>query len=77
MVGVGIDNELVKSHQAADGDTSHDEYICLQEGEYVFTIYDSLDGICCKYGEGHYNKRFALRTDGEKSSSKDFFGHQP
>merc|ERR1719203_106484 len=39
VVGVGIDNELVKFHQAGGFDTSHDESICLQEGEYVFTIY--------------------------------------
>ena len=55
VVGNGINNELVKSHQAAGGDTAHIESICLQEGEYEFTIYDYDAGICCNYGEGHYN----------------------
>ena len=51
----GGGNELVKSLQASRDDTSHAESICLQEGEYKFTIFDSVLGICCKYGEGHYN----------------------
>lgn len=49
------DNLLIRSHQAAEGDTSHKESICLQEGEYVFTIHDDAsDGICCQCGEGNY-----------------------
>ena len=32
------------------------ESVCLQEGEYQFTVYDSgSDGICCNFGEGKYN----------------------
>jgi len=54
----GTDQELVQSHNATSGGTSQDESICLQEGEYEFTIYDSDgdgingDGI---RGPGHYN----------------------
>ena len=30
--------------------------LCLEEGQYQFTIHDSSgDGICCDYGKGHYN----------------------
>ena len=45
-----------KSYAAADGDTLFTESMCLQEGEYKFTIRDSQgDGICCDSGEGSYN----------------------
>ena len=31
------------------------ERLCLSQGCYTFTIYDSYgDGICCAYGEGNY-----------------------
>jgi len=37
-------------------DGFHTENMCLPEGEYHFTIYDSRgDGLCCGYGKGHYN----------------------
>jgi len=52
----GGGNELVKSLQASLGDTTHAESICLQEGEYEFTIRDYWgNGLCCESGEGHYN----------------------
>jgi len=36
-------------------ETRH-ESICLQEGEYQFTVYDSAgNGICCVWGQGSYN----------------------
>eukprot|EP01083_Nonionella_stella_P216573 778311_1 len=46
-----------KYHSAPEGDTSYSESICLEEGEYDFTISDdwSYDGICCDHGEGSYN----------------------
>ena len=48
--------ELIKEHYASDGDTSHVESFCLQEGRYWFGINDwGYDGICCEHGEGHYN----------------------
>ena len=46
----------LKNRNQSSGDTSHAEYICLQEGEYQFIISDSSsDGTCCYFGEGHYN----------------------
>ena len=30
------------------------ESLCLDEGSYEFTVFDS-DGICCLYGDGQYN----------------------
>ena len=49
-------NESIQSHEGSSGDTSFVDTICLQEGEYIFTIYDSKeDGICCENGEGKYN----------------------
>jgi len=59
VVGGDVDNVLVKSFAAADGDGDDDtsvKYICLIEGEYEFIIVDTFsDGICCENGVGHYN----------------------
>jgi hypothetical protein len=31
------------------------DYLCIDDGEYAFTIYDyNEDGMCCRYGNGHY-----------------------
>ena len=48
---------VLKSYSAADGDTVYTDSVCLRdEGNYTFAIYDEgADGICCDYGEGHYN----------------------
>ena len=47
---------MFKSHQGLEGDVSHSQPICLEEGEWKFVIYDSWgSGICCYAGEGHYN----------------------
>jgi endonuclease I len=36
--------------------TSYSEDVCLDDGDYVFTINDTYgDGICCSYGSGAYN----------------------
>ncbi|MBO1255857.1 endonuclease [Alteromonas sp. 5E99-2] len=36
--------------------TSYSEDICLNEGDYTFTINDSFgDGICCSFGSGSYS----------------------
>lgn len=49
------DNETVQiMHAASVRDTSYTKSICLEEGDYEFTIFDS-DGICCNYGDGGYN----------------------
>ena len=52
-----VNYELVKLHEASLGDTLYSESICLQEGEYIFTIFDIAwgNGICCQYGLGNYN----------------------
>jgi endonuclease I len=36
--------------------TSYSEDVCLDDGDFVFTITDGYgDGICCSYGAGSYN----------------------
>ena len=50
--------ETIKEHQASNGDTSHVESFCLQEGSYWFSIRNiggGAQGICCVRGQGHYN----------------------
>ncbi len=45
---------LYENSGFANRDTIRDD-ICLEEGCYVFKIYDSgADGICCIFGEGNY-----------------------
>ena len=48
---------LLKSHKGWHGDQVYTEQICLEEGEYKFTINDAAkDGICCGLeGDGYYN----------------------
>ena len=47
------------------------EYYCLAEGCYVFTIRDTYgDGICCSNGNGGY----ALTNDGEELAAGGNFG---
>ena len=55
--GWSVRVEFVNSHRASEGDTSYSESICLEEGEYLFRIFDDWpgDGICCDHGEGSYN----------------------
>ena len=49
------EDELLKSHQGFRGDVSHSQPICLPEGEWKFAIYDTWNGICCDWVEGHYS----------------------
>jgi endonuclease I len=43
--------------------TSYSENVCLDDGDYVFTIDDAYgDGICCSYGSGSYNLVVAGNT---------------
>ncbi|KAL7425605.1 hypothetical protein ACHAXM_000083 [Skeletonema potamos] len=45
---------FVNATEPPDG--VYDGSLCLPEGQYKFTIYDSAgDGICCGFGEGSYN----------------------
>ncbi len=53
-----IENEggnVVASGTDYGGETSYSEDLCLPNGCYTFTIFDSFgDGICCNYGDGSY-----------------------
>ena len=52
------DNTILKTFTGTESESyeTRQESICLQEGSYQFTVYDSEgDGICCVYGEGNYN----------------------
>lgn len=52
---------------------SYTESVCLDEGDYTFTIHDSYgDGICCGYGSGAYS----LSIDGSVVASGGSFGSQ-
>ena len=48
--------EVFDSYKGAMDDTDSIQTICLDAGQYKFSIYDALvrDGICCSYGEGYY-----------------------
>jgi len=51
------DDLVVSTYDAKDGEVEHIETMCLEEGQYRFTIYDSAgDGLCCDShgGEGYY-----------------------
>lgn len=53
-----------------DGSTLFED-ICLADGDYTFTIYDSYgDGICCSYGSGSYE----LTSGGTTLASGGSFG---
>jgi hypothetical protein len=40
----------------AKSHATYNETICIDDGEYTFTIYDSYgDGICCTFGDGYYS----------------------
>ena len=57
--------EMVKFHYSASDDISFNETICLEKGEYEFSIYDSMaNGICCENGEGHYNVTITTSNGG-------------
>jgi hypothetical protein len=52
----------------------HNETICIDDGEYTFTIYDSFgDGMCCNWGKGGYSVFFdeALVKQGGKFGSNE------
>lgn len=54
--------------------TTYTEDLCLADGSYTFTIYDSYgDGICCSQGNGSYNFSTlseSLASGGSFSSSE-------
>ena len=72
--GRGSANVLVKSlANAAIGDTSHTESICLEEGEYEFTIQDVAgDGMCCGVTQGYGN--YNITSNGSLTAEGGEFG---
>jgi endonuclease I len=53
---VNSSSSTLNSGQGYSSYTSYSENVCLDDGDYVFTIDDSYgDGICCSYGSGSYN----------------------
>jgi hypothetical protein len=51
-----FNEEIASGGPYNDGDNPVSETICLPDGCFDFTIFDSIgDGICCAYGEGSYS----------------------
>jgi endonuclease I len=49
-------SSTVFSGSGYSSNTAYSEDVCLDDGDYVFTINDAYgDGICCSYGSGAYN----------------------
>ncbi|MEJ2045534.1 MAG: endonuclease [Reinekea sp.] len=49
-------NTQIDSGSGYSSNQSYSIDLCLNNGNYTFTIYDSYDdGICCSYGNGNYN----------------------
>ncbi len=64
-------SQTVASGDAYASNTTYSEEVCLDDGDYTFTINDSYgDGICCSYGYGSYN----LVVNGNSVASGDSFG---
>ena len=57
-----------------DNNQSVVETVCLEDGDYTFSIYDSYgDGICCGYGNGYYElvvDSIVVATGGEFNSEE-------
>lgn len=52
-----IDSQSVNVASGSNyiANTQYQEQVCLIDGDYTFTIFDSYgDGICCTYGNGNY-----------------------
>jgi len=59
-------NQSLYSGSGYTSNTSYSEDICLDDGDYTFTISDSYgDGICCSFGSGSY----AITFDGTTYAS--------
>jgi hypothetical protein len=74
---------MIASGSGYDNMSSYAENVCLDDGVYTFTIYDSYgDGICCRYGLGSYSILFngvpvALdNLDFTSSSESTSFGEE-
>lgn len=59
----------------SQGNTSIDQLVCLPDGCYEFTVFDSYsDGLCCGYGNGSYSLidtgNIVIGTGGQFSSQE-------
>lgn len=64
-------SQTVVSGGSYASNTTYNEAVCLDDGDYTFTITDAYgDGICCSYGYGSYN----LIVNGSSVASGDSFG---
>jgi endonuclease I len=56
-------SSTLNSGSGYSNSTSYSENVCLDDGDYVFSIDDTYgDGICCSYGAGSYNLVVAGNT---------------
>lgn len=54
---------VVASGSGYANNTTYAEELCLDDGDYTFTITDQYgDGICCQYGSGSYSLISASQT---------------
>ncbi|WP_419148133.1 endonuclease [Pseudoalteromonas 'SMAR'] len=67
-------NTVVASGSGYNNNSTVNESLCLADGDYTFTIYDSYgDGICCSYGNGEYSLTASgntLASGGEFSATE-------
>ena len=64
-------SQTVASGSSYTSNTTSNEAICLDDGDYTFIITDAYgDGICCSYGYGSYN----LTVNGSSVASGGSFG---
>ncbi len=64
-------SQTVVSGGSYASNTTYNEAVCLDDGDYTFTITDAYgDGICCSYGYGSYN----LIVNSSSVASGDSFG---
>jgi endonuclease I len=63
----------VASGSGYNDNSTYSENVCLDDGDYTLTVYDSYgDGICCSYGSGSYN----LIIGGQSVASGGSFAYQ-
>jgi hypothetical protein len=68
------DGTFIASGGPYDQETLYQHAFCVDDGCYIFTIYDLYgDGICCLYGDGYYNVYYndvLICTGGEFGASE-------
>lgn len=64
-------NTVLASGSGYSNNTNYQENVCLEDGDYTFTIDDSYgDGICCSWGNGSYD----ITVGGQVVASGGSFG---